>query len=46
MMQVSEILRLVFINIIENKFKMMLTSLGIIGGRSNHRIGHRHWAGR
>lgn len=32
MMQVSEILRLVFINIVENKFKMMLTSLGIIVG--------------
>jgi putative ABC transport system permease protein len=33
MMQVSEVLRLVFINIVENKFKMMLTSLGIIVGR-------------
>lgn len=32
MMQVREILRLVFINIVENKFKMMLTSLGIIVG--------------
>ncbi len=32
MMQISEILRLVFVNIIENKFKMMLTSLGIIVG--------------
>lgn len=32
MMQISEVLRLVFINIIENKFKMMLTSLGIIVG--------------
>lgn len=32
MMQFSEILRLVWINIIENKFKMMMTSLGIIVG--------------
>jgi putative ABC transport system permease protein len=32
MMQISEVLRLVFINIVENKFKMMLTSLGIIVG--------------
>ncbi len=32
MMQLSEVLRLVWINIIENKFKMMMTSLGIIVG--------------
>lgn len=32
MMRIGEILRLVWINIIENKFKMMLTSLGIIVG--------------
>ena len=32
MMQISEVLRLVWINIIENKFKMMMTSLGIIVG--------------
>jgi len=31
-MKLSEILRLVWINIFENKFKMMLTSLGIIVG--------------
>lgn len=32
MMQISEVLRLVWINIIENKFKMMMTSLGVIVG--------------
>ena len=32
MMQISEVLRLVWINIIENKYKMMMTSLGIIVG--------------
>jgi putative ABC transport system permease protein len=32
MMRLGEVLRLVFINILENKFKMMLTSLGIIVG--------------
>ncbi len=32
MMRLSEILRLVWINIVENKFKMMMTSLGIIVG--------------
>ncbi|HWR23490.1 MAG TPA: ABC transporter permease [Feifaniaceae bacterium] len=32
MMQLSEVLRLVWINIVENKFKMMMTSLGVIVG--------------
>ncbi len=32
MMRILEVLRLVWINIIENKFKMMMTSLGIIVG--------------
>ncbi len=32
MMRILEVLRLVWINIVENKFKMMMTSLGIIVG--------------